>query len=275
MIRSLRESDFARFLDLARDECWSCNEAELAAFLAADPQGCLVLEQRARAVGFVMAYPHERSAWIGNFILDPALRGRGLGTKLFEAVLEHLDELVPTVYLTAAPAATKLYRRCGFSALGSVSRWQLRSNNDGTAPARGDEHLAGLLALDERCWSDRRHRLLRTLISGRHLLHDEESGGYLALGRVDDHVAIGPFEMTHPSAAAARRLLERALIAARSIASDARILIDVPEACSAAGHAARSLGGTRISSTTCMIRGAAVPVDFTRIGSFASMGSKG
>jgi hypothetical protein len=35
------------------------------------------------------------------------------------------------------------------------------------------------------------------------------------------------------------------------------------------------LGGTCISGTTCMRRGAPVPIDFTRIGSFASLGSKG
>ena len=86
------------------------------------------------------------------------------------------------------------------------------------------EHLAGLLALDARCWSDRRDRLLRTLIEGRDLLHDE------------------------------RR---------------------VADACSAASRAGRGLGGTCISRTTCMRRGAPVPIDFTRIGSFASLGSKG
>ena len=81
--------------------------------------------------------------------------------------------------------------------------------------------------------------------------------------------------MTHPSPAAAQRLLERALRATRSIAGDAPILIDVPDACPAASRAVRSLGGTRISHTTCMLRGTPVPIDFTRIGSFASMGSKG
>ncbi len=275
MIRSLCEGDFARFLELARGESWSCDEAELAAFLAVDPEGCLVFEQRARAVGFVMAYRHQRSAWIGNFVVDPARRGFGLGTRLLGALLAHLDALVPTVYLNAAPAATKLYRQHGFRPLGSVSRWQLRSSEEAGVPARGEEHLAGLLALDERCWSDRRDRLLRTLISGRYLLHDEHSGSYLALARVADHVAIGPFEMADPSPAAARRLLERALSAASSIAGDTRILIDVPDACPAARRALRSLGGTRISGTTCMRRGAPVPIDFTRIGSFASMGSKG
>ena len=242
MIRSLREVDFGRFLELARGESWSCDEAELAAFLAVLPDGCLVLEQRARPVGFVMAYRHERSAWIGNFIVDPAWRGSGLGTRLLEALLDRLDVLVPTVYLNAAPAATKLYRQHGFRPLGSVSRWQLRSSKDGAAPARGEEHLAGLLALDERCWSDRRDRLLRTLISGRYVLHDGHSGSYLAFGRVADHVAIGPFEMTEPSPAAARRVLERALGAATSIAGDTRILIDVPDACPAARAAVRSLG---------------------------------
>jgi len=40
-------------------------------------------------------------------------------------------------------------------------------------------------------------------------------------------------------------------------------------------RAVRGLGGTGISGTTCMRRGAPVPIDFTRIGSFASLGSKG
>jgi GNAT superfamily N-acetyltransferase len=88
MIRSFREGDFVRFLELAHGERWSCGRAELAAFLAADPEGCLVFEQQARVVGFVMAYPHERSAWIGNFIVEPARRGLGLGTRLLEAVLQ-------------------------------------------------------------------------------------------------------------------------------------------------------------------------------------------
>ena len=113
MIRPFREGDFVRFLELAYGERWSCGRAELAAFLAADPEGCLVFEQQARVVGFVMAYPHERSAWIGNFIVEPARRGLGLGTRLLEAVLEHLDALVPTVYLNAAPDATGLYRQHG------------------------------------------------------------------------------------------------------------------------------------------------------------------
>jgi len=99
MIRSLREGDdFVRFLELAHGERWSCGRAELAAFLAADPEGCLVFEQQARVVGFVMAYPYEGSAWIGNFIVEPARRGLGLRTRLLEAVLAHLDALVPTVY---------------------------------------------------------------------------------------------------------------------------------------------------------------------------------
>src|SRR2546430_1042630 len=127
VVWSFREGDLVRFLELAHGERWSCGRAELAAFLAADPEGCLVFEQQARVVGFVMAYPHERSAWIGNFIVEPARRGLGLGTRLLERVLEHLDALVPTVYLNAAPDATGLYRQHGFPALGSLSRWPLRS----------------------------------------------------------------------------------------------------------------------------------------------------
>jgi GNAT superfamily N-acetyltransferase len=275
MIRTLRRADCARFLELARDAGWSCDEAELEAFLRVFPEGCLVLDDGAGPVGFVMAYPHERSAWVGNFLVETALRGRGLGARLLDALLARLDSRVPTVYLNAAPQATALYRRYGFAELCEVSRFRLEALSGEVGAVCGGERVAGLLRLDERLWGDRRHELLTTLLAERTLLYDLESDGYLSLGKVVDHVAIGPFELARPEPAAARRLLERALFAAGALAGKVPVLLDVPEPCAVVCEAAASLGGERISGTTLMLRGKQVPVDFARIGAFASMGSKG
>jgi GNAT superfamily N-acetyltransferase len=274
-IRPLGRADCGRFLELARDEGWSCDEAELEAFLRAFPEGCLVLDEGTLPIGFVMAYPHERSAWVGNLLVDAARRGRGLGTRLLDALLARLDSRIPTVYLSAVPQATALYRRYGFAELCAVSRFRFDALSGKVLAARGGEHVAGLLRLDERLWGDRRHELLTTLLGERTLLYDLEGDSYLSLGKVGDHVAIGPFELARPDWVAARRLLERALLAAGALAGEVPVLLDVPEPCAVVRKAAATLGGERIGGTTLMVRGKQVPVDLARIGALASMGSKG
>jgi hypothetical protein len=182
---------------------------------------------------------------------------------------------VPTVYLSAAPQATALYRRYGFAELCAVSRFRFDALRGNVLAPCGGEHVAGLLRLDERLWGDRRHELLRTLLGERTLLYDLEGDSYLSLGKVGDHVAIGPFELARPDWVAARRLLERALLAAGALAGEVPVLLDVPEPCAVVRKAAATLGGERIGGTTLMVRGKQVPVDLARIGALASMGSKG
>jgi hypothetical protein len=58
---------------------------------------------------------YERSAWIGNLIVEPEHRYGGLGTLLMNHAMSYLCERgIKTIRLEADPPGVKLYRRLGF-----------------------------------------------------------------------------------------------------------------------------------------------------------------
>jgi len=271
----MREADFPSFLEFARREGWSCDTAELRAFAGANPDGCLVADEDGEPVGFVMAYRHVRSAWIGNLLVAPRARGHGLGGHLLGVLIERLDAVVPTVYLNAAPVARELYGRFGFQELCPVARMRLATSIGDVVFERGGASFPGLMSLDAECWGDCRREMLTTMLSARWVVHDVQSGSYLALGVVEDRVAIGPFLLGHSAPEPAVRLLRRALGISRGLVGEGAVVADVPVACAASMAAVQELSGEQISETLCMVRGEQVGVDFSRIASFASLGSKG
>jgi GNAT superfamily N-acetyltransferase len=57
------------------------------------------------------------SGWVGNVIVTPEHRGRGIGRRLVEACLERLDSLgLDRVLLDGDPPGVLLYRSLGFVA---------------------------------------------------------------------------------------------------------------------------------------------------------------
>jgi hypothetical protein len=262
-------------LEFARGEGWSCDTAELAAFVASYPEGCLAADESGEPVGFVMAYRHQRSAWIGNFVVAPGARGHGVGGRLLSELIERLDAVVATVYLNAAPAARDLYGRYGFTELCRVARMRLAATTAELVPERSDRLWPGLVRLDAECWGDCRGEMLTTMLRDRWVIHDSQGGAYLGLGVVDGHVAIGPFLLGLPAPEPAVRLLRRALEVSGALVGDGAVLVDIPAECEASTAAVQELGGVEVSETLCMVRGEPVAVDFSRIASFASLGSKG
>jgi predicted GNAT family acetyltransferase len=67
-------------------------------------------------------------AWIGDVIVDPAWRGKGIGTWLMRGVVDDLvAHGVPRIML-ATNDAHDVYRRVGFSALRRPERWMERDS---------------------------------------------------------------------------------------------------------------------------------------------------
>jgi predicted GNAT family acetyltransferase len=66
-------------------------------------------------------------AWLADVIVDPAHRGRGLGTRLVDGALADLDALgLKRVLLKAAPEARAVYLRAGFAGLEEPETWLQR-----------------------------------------------------------------------------------------------------------------------------------------------------
>jgi len=146
---------------------WNQLAVDWERFLEASPRGCFAAEMNGEVVGTATTIVYEgRFAWIGMVLVDPAHRGKGIGTALLERTIEYLDGAeIPAMKLDATPQGKPIYEKLGFVAEYEIERWVLNRAPDpsgGKSPsARPD--------LTEICTSDRqffgadRSRLLLSL----------------------------------------------------------------------------------------------------------------
>jgi GNAT superfamily N-acetyltransferase len=138
MIRAMELADVPRGLALCRASGWNQVGADWEQLLALGGLGCFVAEIEGRVAGTVTTVIYEgRFAWIGMVLVDPVVRGRGIGTALMDRALEALGDL--PARLDATPKGYPIYRRLGFVEEARFSRWtrEAGTRDAGGAP-RGD-----------------------------------------------------------------------------------------------------------------------------------------
>lgn len=105
-----------------------------------------------------------RIGWIGIVIVDPEHRGRGVGTRLLEHAIDHLDRRhVPTMKLDATPLGQPLYEQFGFRREYAIERWMLRRPARARAAAQAAGALEDALELDRLVFGADRGAVLRSL----------------------------------------------------------------------------------------------------------------
>jgi len=109
----MRLADIPAGLGLCRASGWNQTDADWRQFLTASPEGTLVAVEDGRVVGSVATLSYGPFAWVSMVLVDPASRGRGIGTLLLERGLECVPGGV-VARLDATPAGEGLYRRIGF-----------------------------------------------------------------------------------------------------------------------------------------------------------------
>lgn len=113
-IRQMAPADVDAGLRLCRASGWNQLESDWRCFLDWNPRGCRVAVSDEVVVGTVATLRfEERFSWISMLLVDPAMRGRGIGSALLRDAL-HLLEDVETVRLDASPAGRAVYERHGF-----------------------------------------------------------------------------------------------------------------------------------------------------------------
>jgi ribosomal protein S18 acetylase RimI-like enzyme len=243
---------------------WNQTAADWNRFLEASPEGCFVagLDGAVRGTATTIRF-ENRFAWVGMVLVDPEYRSRGIGTKLLERAIRHLDDLdVPTIKLDATPQGKPLYEKMGFVSEYEIERWILRRPSSGIMQAPG-KHFSE--PLSEACWNsichtDReifgadRGSLLKSLHENAPELttviyKPGELSGY-AFGRrgsLADH--LGPWAATNENAS--RQLVETFL--ARS--SRETLIVDCLKSNATACNLLKSLGFTFSRPLTRMYRG--------------------
>jgi GNAT superfamily N-acetyltransferase len=200
-IRPLTAEDIPFGMRLKQQAGWNQLEADWARFLALEPTGCFVAEWDGQPVGTTTTCIFGTVAWVAMVLVDPAFRGRGIGTALMAHALAYLDQRgVQSVRLDATPLGQPIYEKQGFVAEYTLARYA--GTVAGTDPVAGvvpfqAEHLNGLLDLDRRVTgTDRRKLLLRLLEEwpdGARVVHrDGTVVGCLSARRGARAIQVGP-----------------------------------------------------------------------------------
>jgi len=230
-IRAMTPDDIAAGLSLCRASHWNQTEQDWRFFLAVAPGGALVAEERGQVIGTVATLPYGAFTWISMVLVDPAARGRHVGTTLLQRGLALVGPDA-TARLDATPAGEAIYRTLGFEAEYRLARWfldvpprtALRSLARPLVPA--DWPAIG--EIDACAFGASRLDLLRRLADdapeyARVLSSGTSVQGYLFGRHGHNREHLGPLVADSPDAAAA--LLE-------SILADhptRRFYLDVPD----------------------------------------------
>lgn len=282
--------DLEEVLSLALAEGWVSDMCELSLILRSYPEGCSTAVSECQVVGCVMVTRYEHSAWIGNLIVDRHYRMRGVGTELLQTAMVYLDNdsTITSIYLNAAPTATRLYERFGFVTVCNVFRWKKNGISGSFSSSRNAAQLAAsssqetgmcrredILWLDSQCWGDCRSVVLKQLIKERSCITSKDPTAFLMYykisGMPESLYAIGPWEVENGGQEIASGLLERAL----SQIGDAAVVLDVPAQNDAACDVLQAAGFMVVGRTVFMCHKKVPDIRFGNVLAFLSMGSMG
>ncbi len=146
---------------------WNQTEADWERLLALAPDGGCIAECHGEPVGTATACVFGEVGWIAMVLVDPAYRGRGIGTRLVKHSIAHLERhAVRSIRLDATPLGRPMYEKLGFQVEYELVRWE------GVAPARnpqpqvacaGADQLEAIAELDRQITGTPRLRLLQHL----------------------------------------------------------------------------------------------------------------
>jgi GNAT superfamily N-acetyltransferase len=250
----------------AEAEGWNPGLDDGQRFLAADPDSFMATEHAGEIVATVScALYGEEYAFIGFYVVRPDLRGRGIGSALFDRALGRADGRV--VGLDGVLAQQSSYERRGFVLAHRNVRWRTMGGGE---PPSGLVELASvpfeqLLAFDAGVFGAERERFLRVWIDrppGHALAYVRAArlAGYGVMRPCQTGAKVGPLLADDEDVAEA---LLTGLIAAAGPSKE--VFVDMPAANPRARHlrAGRDMEAT--FETARMYLNGRPPEDLQRI----------
>lgn len=237
-VREMTPADVPTCLRLTAAAGWNQREEDWRFLLETSPGRFVVAVRRDRAVasGGAVCYG-TRLAWVCMILVDAGERGRGIGTRVVEAVLARVTD-VSAVGLDATPLGLGVYARLGFVERSRLLRMEAaapapRNGGTGGVAKRTALPLApgameGVLALDREAFGADRSTVLRWAAERAPAFWIADGGapsgvgGYAFARRGARSFQVGPI-VAHDVASA------RALLDAAVAASDGSpVVVDTP-----------------------------------------------
>jgi GNAT superfamily N-acetyltransferase len=203
--------DIGRGLELCRAAGWNQTERDWKFFVGQTRAGCLVDEVDGRVVGTSATLDYgDEFAWLAMVLVDPEVRGQGVGTRLLNESIRILAGR-KSIRLDATPAGERVYRPLGFKEEFALARYERSAGQTESeaCPPVTDADWPSILELDRKAFGSGREPMLRWLAQGAPDLAMATGDGYCfgRHGHRFDH--IGP--VIARSAESAWRLLAAAL----------------------------------------------------------------
>jgi GNAT superfamily N-acetyltransferase len=157
------------------------------------------------ASGVVLPYGDSSIAWISMILVTPAMRGQGLGMRIFRHCLDVAQGLARTPVLDATPAGERLYRQFGFQPRFSLSRLQRAGSGSGQPPQAtvqpDSAAIAAVATIDAAAFGERRDALMRDFLlrAGTRCAGTRDSVALIRGGRIARQ--IGPIVAPDQTAA--------------------------------------------------------------------------
>jgi ribosomal protein S18 acetylase RimI-like enzyme len=143
---------------------WGNTADDVQRMLSYEPGGCFIANLDGEDVGIVGSISYGDVGYLGNLIVRPEHRGKGIGAALMNEAMGHLREKgVLSIRLDAVPKAIALYERLGFRCESLSLRFTgLASEKESKGCGRMMESdLLDVLGLDLRFFGAPRGRVLR------------------------------------------------------------------------------------------------------------------
>lgn len=139
VIREMRPADIGFAADCTAREGWASEtRVDFEGFYAHDSGGCLVAERQGKAIGIAVATSYGEFAFVGEIIVDPVERGRGIGRALLDRTVAYLRARgARSICLDGVVAAVPLYERAGFRKICRSLRFVRTPDRDRTADGDG------------------------------------------------------------------------------------------------------------------------------------------
>jgi GNAT superfamily N-acetyltransferase len=269
-VRPMQHSDLDFAAACTATEGWISETRQVfEGFYAHDPNGCFIAEIDGRPIGICIATRYGESGFIGELIVLPEMRERGVGSQLLAHAVETLHHRgVQNIFLDGVRAAVPLYERAGFRKVCRSLRfmrpepvatrpphphvWAMQCSFVGaglrTRPpyphvrAMQARDLNAVREMDRQAFAADRSFFLERRFSlhpelCQVLEFDGEIGGYIMGRRGNGIVSAGPW-VIQPGVARPGDLLESLAVQA----GDAGLSVGVLETNAEAVHTIRALG---------------------------------
>jgi GNAT superfamily N-acetyltransferase len=170
--RTMQQPDIEAGLRLCRIAHWNQTSRDWEMFLKLDSAGCRVAVKDEAVIGTVTTARYgDRFSWIGMVLVDPAERGRGIGTQLISEALDVLKDM-PSIRLDATPAGCEVYRKLNFVDEYRLSRMERAVPGGGLmmpddlARQMTKEDLPAIAIFDRQVFGAERRALLEWMFDG-------------------------------------------------------------------------------------------------------------